>query len=169
MLRPWSFFALLSLTATLTASLTAGTLVGGCAPIRYIPGTRVPDSKVNRDVLQVCEKYRQALEDRDGDTLLTLASKNYFEDSGTPKGEDDYGYDGLRQVINTRLGQLKSIRYNIDYRGMTVQNNHASVDIRYDTSYQIATELGDRWDRKQNEKRLELEFDGKKWLFVGGM
>ncbi len=157
------------------SALLGAALVSGCAAVPVIPGTHVADTKINRNVLEVCETYRHALEDRDAETLIGLASKDYFEDSGTPKAEDDYGYEGLRQVITTRLAALKSVRYNIDYRGMkqsserVVKGTRVAVDIRYDASYQIATELGDRWERKQNEKRMELEFDGQKWLFVAGM
>ena len=31
--------------------------------------------------------------------LLALAHPNYYEDSGTPKGDDDYGYEGLKEVL----------------------------------------------------------------------
>ena len=36
-------------------------------------------------------------------------------------------------------------------------------------SFQIATEMGDHWERKMNDKRLELENDGKRWLIIAGM
>src|SRR2546422_539382 len=115
----------------------------GCIAEQRINGTGVIDTRLNRDVMEVCEKYRHAIEDRDAETLLSMASPAYFEDSGTPKGEDDYGYEGLRQVLNTRLSALKSIRYNIDYRTIEVRGNRAHVDLRYDASFQLATELGD--------------------------
>jgi hypothetical protein len=154
-------------SCTITLFVTA--LASGCAAPRVIAGTKVTDTKQNRQLVEVCERYRHAMEDRDADTLITMASRNYFEDSGTPKAEDDYGYDGLRQVLVTRLGQLKALRYNVEYRNVTLKGNRAYIDIRYDASFQIATELGDRWERKQNEKRMELEFDGKQWLFLAGM
>ena len=153
--------------ALLGVACALGTV--GCVPPAYIPGTKVVDSKINRELVEVCEKYRHAVEDRDAETLLSMASRTYFEDSGTPKAEDDYGYDGLKQVINNRLARLKSVRFNIDYRAVEVKGNRASIDIRYDASYQIDTDVGDRWERKQNDKRLELEWDGKQWLFVAGM
>jgi hypothetical protein len=134
-----------------------------------IPGTTVADTKLNRELIEVCERYRHALEDRDAATLLALAHPHYYEDSGTPKGEDDYGYEGLKQVIATRLSALRSVRYNVEYRDIAVHGNRAHVDIRYDASFQLATEMGDRWERKQNDKRLELEHDGRRWLFLAGM
>jgi hypothetical protein len=147
----------------------AGVLGFGCAMVNVIPGTKVPDTRPNREILDVCEKYRHALEERDAATLLTLAHPNYYEDSGTPKGDDDYGYDGLREVLARRLGALRTLRYNIEYRRIEIEGHHARVEIRYDASFQLATEMGDRWERKQNDKRIELENDGRRWLIIAGM
>jgi hypothetical protein len=141
----------------------------GCATVNLIPGTKVADNRVNREVLDVCERYRHAMEDRDATTLLALAHPHYYEDSGTPKGDDDYGYEGLKQVLMQRMSQLRTLRYNIEYRKVTIEGHRALVDIRYDASFQLATEMGDRWERKQNDKRLELENDGRRWLIIAGM
>src|SRR4051794_35911350 len=124
--------------------------VSGCATVAVIPGTTVHDTKQNREILEICEKYRRAMEERDAATLLALAHPQYYEDSGTPKGDDDYGYQGLRDVLGKRLAQLRTLRYNIEYRSIEIEGNHARVDIRYDASFQLATEMGDRWERKQN-------------------
>jgi hypothetical protein len=144
-------------------------LAPGCAQILNIPGTTVADNKQNRELIEVVEKYRRAMEERDAGVLLSMAHPRYYEDSGTPKGDDDYGYEGLKLVIASRLAALRSLRYNVEYRNVEVHANHAKVDIRYDASFQIATDMGDRWERKQNDKRLDLEFDGKRWLFTAGM
>ncbi|MDB4967589.1 MAG: putative secreted protein [Myxococcales bacterium] len=141
----------------------------GCATLNVIPGTKVSDTKANREILDICERYRHAMEERDATTLLALAHPNYYEDSGTPLGGDDYGYDGLKDVLTKRLSALKTLRYNIEYRRVDINGHHAQIDIRYDATFQLATEMGDRWERKQNDKRLELENDGKRWLFIAGM
>ncbi len=130
---------------------------------------RATDTKLNRELIDVCERYRRALEERDAPALLSLAHPQYFEDSGTPKGDDDYGYEGLKDVLSKRLTAVKTLRYNIEYRKVELEGSRARVDIRYDASFQIATEMGDRWERKQNDKRIELENDGKRWLFISGM
>jgi hypothetical protein len=144
-------------------------LLAGCATMNTIPGTKVADNKLNRELLEVVERYRHAMEDRDAATLLALAHPNYYEDSGTPKGDDDYGYEGLKDVLSRRLGALRTLRYNIEYRKVSVTGHRAQIDIRYDASFQLATEMGDRWERKQNDKRIELENDGKRWLIIAGM
>ncbi len=144
-------------------------LGGGCATVNTIPGTKVADTKVNREILDVCERYRHALEDRDAASLLALAHPDYYEDSGTPNANDDYGYDGLKDVLQKRMAALKTVRYNIEYRKIEVSGKRAQVDLRYDASFQLATEMGDRWERKLNDKRIELENDGKRWLIIAGM
>jgi hypothetical protein len=141
----------------------------GCATINTIPGTKVADTKANRELLEVLERYRHAMEDRDAATLLSLAHPNYYEDSGTPLANDDYGYEGLKDVLSRRLSALRTLRYNIEYRRVNITGHHAQVDIRYDASFQLATEMGDRWERKQNDKRIELENDGRRWLIIAGM
>jgi hypothetical protein len=150
-------------------SLAFLSLNWGCATFAVIPGTKVVDTKVNRELIEVCEKYRRALEDKDAATLLALASPSYYEDSGTLKAEDDYGYMGLKDVLTRRLAQLRTLRYSIEYRKVEVVGHHAQVDIRYDASFQLATEMGDRWERKQSDKRIELDNDGKRWLITSGM
>jgi hypothetical protein len=143
--------------------------LAGCATVNLIPGTKVPDNRANRELLDVLERYRHAMEDRDATTLLALAHPNYYEDSGTPLANDDYGYEGLRDVLARRLSALRTLRYNIEYRRVSITGHHAQVDIRYDASFQLATEMGDRWERKQNDKRIELENDGRRWLIIAGM
>lgn len=140
----------------------------GCATFRPIPGTKIADTPEHRELIQRVEEYRLAMESRDASKLLTLAHPNYYEDSGTPTGSDDYGYPGLKRVLESRLGALRWLRYLIRYRDVHVETNRAWVDIRYDISFQLLTEMGEKWERRQNEKRLELIKDKDRWLFVSG-
>lgn len=153
----------------LATCLLAALLAAGCASVQRIRGTGVTDTKLNRELVDLCERYRQALEAKDGAALLALAHPRYFEDSGTPKADDDYGYEGLKQVIGTRLRTLRSLRYNIEYRQITFDGPRAQVQIRYDASYQIGTEIGDRWERKLSDKRIEFEQEQGRWLIIAGM
>ena len=61
--------------------MTLGTMIllggGACATIATIPGTKVADTKPNREIIEVLERYRHALEERDATTLLSLAHPNY--------------------------------------------------------------------------------------------
>jgi hypothetical protein len=143
--------------------------LGGCVKEKYIPYTRVIDTPQNREVLKVVEAYRLAMERKDAAALLTMASPEYFEDSGTPQADDDYGYEGLKQVLSRRLAQVEQIRYSLQYMKIDVKDKVALVDVYIDGSFQIHTAQGTKWDRKQEPHRLELINDGKRWLFRRGM
>ena len=72
-------------------------------------------------------------------------------------------------VWEAGLQSLRTVRYLVEYRKISVANGHAEVDIRYDASFQIATAMGDRWEHKQSDKRITLERDGNRWLIIAGM
>ena len=151
--------------------------VGACAhQVTYVPGTRVPYSDINKSVLDACEEYRLAVERGDADALMLMAHKQYWEDSGTPSGSDDYGVEGLRNVLLTRLQKASDIRYSVRYVGVHQQCNtlregcRATVDVMIDASFTIANPLGRpiRPD-KRDQNQLVLEWDGHRWLFLSGM
>ena len=147
--------------------------LAGCATINVIPGTKVPDTKSNRELLEVVERYRHAMEDRDATTLLSLAHPNYYEDSGTPKGDDDYGYDGLKTVLTNQLKRVKSMRYEIEYRTIKVtgsdQSKKAEVEVFLDGSFELAADAGDRYRRVNDYHHFVLEQKGDEWKFLSGM
>ena len=141
-----------------------------CARNANLPGTSVPDTPQNRAILETVESYRTRLMDRQLEGLLQLASKNYFEDSGTPQANDDYGYEGLRQILKTRLSRLKSIRYQIQYRSVRVQGRKADIEVLIDGSFELTADAGDQYRRVSDFHRFKLEkTDQDKWKFVSGM
>ena len=98
-----------------------------------------------------------------------LASEKYFEDSGTPRSDDDYGYEGLKQVLSTKLQRVKSLRYDIEYRNIRVSQNTAEVEVFLDGSFELAAESGDRYRRVNDYHHFILEQENDKWKFVRGM
>jgi hypothetical protein len=152
--------------------------LGGCAAkVAFVPGTRIPYSNNNKSVLDAVEEYRLAVERGDADGLMLMAHKQYWEDSGTPTGSDDYGYDGLRNVLLTRLQRASDIRYSMRYmevRQTCGGNLHAgcraAVDVLIDASYTITDVLGKpKRPDKRDQNELILEWDGHRWLFLSGM
>ena len=151
--------------------------LGACAhQVSYVPGTKVPYSDMNKSVLDACEEYRLAVERGDADALMLMAHKQYWEDSGTPSGSDDYGVEGLRNVLLTRLQKASDIRYSMRYVAVHQQCTElkpgcrAAVDVLIDASFTIANPLGRpiRPD-KRDQNQLVLEWDGHRWLFLSGM
>jgi hypothetical protein len=139
-----------------------------CSQIGTIPGTRIPDTRHHREIIARVEEYRRAMEQRDAAKLLSMAHPNYYEDSGTPSGADDYGYPGLKRVLDRSMSSMRAMRFAIQYRNIAIEGRRATVDFRFDISYQVATDMGEKWERRQNDKRMELEFDGNRWLFLSG-
>ncbi len=156
---------------TRLALLLAALPVAACASqASYIYGTHVPDTEQNRDLISVCEQYRVAVEKKDVGTLMNLASRNYWEDGGTPTGADDYGYDGLRNVLETRFARADSIRYTMKYMDVKpLAKNRAAVDVMIDATYSINTQRGPQRLDMRDQNEMVLEWDGKRWLFVSGM
>ncbi len=151
--------------------------VAGCgAKIKYIPGTKVPYSESNESALKAVEEYRLAVERGDSEALMLMAHKQYWEDSGTPSGSDDYGYDGLRNGLETRLSKATDIRYTVRYVSVAQQCKslqaqcRATVDVLIDASFTIANVQGkpSRPD-KRDQNQFLMEWDGKRWQFISGM
>jgi hypothetical protein len=143
----------------------------------YVAGTKVPYSESNKSVLAACEDYRQAVERADADGLMLMAHKQYWEDSGTPSGSDDYGYEGLRNVLLSRLQQASDIRYSMRYLAVRQSCGdelkagcRASVDVLIDASFTVTNAMGQpKRPDKRDQNELILEWDGRRWLFLAGM
>jgi hypothetical protein len=152
--------------------------IAGCAhQVAYVPGTRIVDTPQNQSVLKAMEEYRLAVERRDSDALMLMAHPQYWEDSGTSTGGDDYGYEGLRNVLMTQLPKASDVRYSMRY--VEVHQScpkelhpgcRASVDVLIDASYTITDSLGKpKRPDKRDQNQLVLEWDGHRWLIVSGM
>ena len=145
--------------------------VAGCAHVKYIPGTKIPDTKRNRAIIAVVEKYRHAMIRKDAATLMAMAHPNYYEHSGTPKGEDDYGYKGLLRVIKKRLAQLETVRYELKYRKIHwLSPTKVEVEVYVDASFQLRLPSGEsRWSRFADYNKFVLAKYKGRWLFLRGM
>ena len=153
-------------------------VLAACAhPQTFVAGTRIPYSEPNKSALDAVEDYRLAVERADVDALMLMAHKQYWEDSGTPSGSDDYGYEGLRNVLLTKLPKASDIRYSMRY--IDVRQTcpkelkggcRAAVDVLIDASFTITDAFGKpKRPDKRDQNELVLEWDGKRWLFMSGM
>ena len=156
--------ALLPLALALVGALP----LAGCAT-RLIPNTTVEDNPTNREVIDFCEGYRRALEQRDVGALLAMASPRYYENAGTPEGEDDVDIVGLREVLRRTMPRVRAIRYEFRYRRILFDRDRTYVDYTYSGSYQVETAGGLRWFRRVADNRLELERVGGQFFIVAGM
>ncbi|MEZ4367404.1 MAG: hypothetical protein R2939_14185 [Kofleriaceae bacterium] len=167
------------LLVSVVALAAAASLGAGCGGRqRTIAGTEIPDTEANRAVLETVDAYRRAVEARDAETLMLLASTDYWEDSGTPSASDDYGYDGLRQVLAGRFQQADDIRFAL--RTVSIRRQcptkefgpgcRAHVEVLIDASFSVTDARGqERRPDKRDQNELVLQWTGDKWTIVAGM
>jgi hypothetical protein len=151
--------------------LAIGLGLAGCAAkASYIPGTRVDSSAENQALIDRVEDYRMAVERKDATALVLMASKRYWEDAGTQSGSDDYGYQGLQEILTGRFQQVDAIRYSMKYMNVARRGDRAYVDVLIDASFTVRDARGQemRADMR-DQNQFVLEWDGKQWLFVSGM
>lgn len=154
------------LLAALALALCA---VPGCTQ-QYIPNTDVEDNDYNRHVIEFCEEYRRAVEQRKIGMLLQLAHPSYYEDGGNIDPTDDLDYAGLKGYLEDRFQKTKAIRYEIRYRRVGKgRRDVVYVDFTYSASYKIPTPAGDIWRRTVADNRLELVPHGETFRILAGM
>jgi hypothetical protein len=144
-------------------------VTAGCAK-KYIPNTTLEDSPFHRKIVKFCEQYRLAVESKNIGKLLMLASPDYYEDGGTPTGGDDFDYAELRDILVARFEKVKTIRYDVKYRKITLDGSLINVDYTWSGSYQITGPSGqDYWFRKVEDNRLVLVEYKDSYKILSGM
>lgn len=123
-----------------------------------IPNTDVEDTPETRDVVTFVEKYRQAVVSRDVNRLMALAARDYYDDLGTPQGDDDVDLEGLRERLRETFGaDLLAVHYDIRYRDVTFLPTKVLVDYTYIGRFRINTQDGSRWERRLADNRMVLK------------
>jgi hypothetical protein len=135
-----------------------------------LPNTDVEDNDFNRRVIEFCEDYRHAVERKNIGLLLKYADERYYEDGATIDTSDDLDLAGLKVYLETKFKDVKSIRYEIHYRNVSLgRNDEIYVDYTYSASYQIPTSKGDVWRRTVADNRLALVPQGETFRILSGM
>lgn len=148
--------------------LVLTTCFAGCQK-QYIPNTEILDNDFNRDVLSFCERYRHGVEDMNSGLLLSLASPRYFDNSGTPTGDDDVDKAGLEDVLNARFAPIQSIRLEMIYRAIFEENSVIHVEYTYTMSFQYTIDGETKWKNHTGDNRLDLERTEDGFLVLSGM
>jgi len=144
--------------------------LSACSPDK-IPGTDVEDSPEAREVITFVEQYRVAVTDRSVSKLLSLASVEYYDDMGTPAGDDDVDKEGLEvRLKETFATDLLSVHYDIRYRDVVFLPTKVLVDFTYIGRFRINTPEGSRWERRLADNRMVLRKKGEgKFDILSGM
>jgi hypothetical protein len=141
----------------LLGMLALSTVISTACSHDKIPNTDVDDTPEARDVIKFVERYRTAVIDRSVPKLLDLASKEYYDDMGTPQGEDDVDLEGLKERLSSTFGpDLLSVHYDIRYRDVVFLPTRVLVDYTYIGRFRINAPEGARWERRLSDNRMVL-------------
>lgn len=166
------FTLCLCLASTLAVPLSA------CKNTPTIPGTEIPDTEENREILRVLERYRTSFVRRDAAGVLATAHPTYYDTAGTDDPADDVEYNELGPMLRERMAMLESIRFTIDYLEVHVVDQRAVVKVWIDASFRlkplINEETGEirvpsEHTRKQDHAMFELLKDGQSWRITKGI
>jgi hypothetical protein len=150
------------------AVLVIAVTLAGCGH-RYIKGTRVEDTKDNKQIFDVIEDVRGGLEERNAGRVMKHVSSTYFEDMGTPEQADDYGYDQLKLLLPQSLEATKEMHVVLDVHAVTVEDDHAFADIRYASRARIELPSGGTWDTHREFNRIEFVRENDQWMITSGL
>lgn len=173
----------------IACALAFAWLGAGCAP-RMIEGTKIEDSKETRAVIRTVESYRKAMEERDAEMLVALASPNYFEKNGDSNSRNNYDYEGLQKWLHSpEFRSISALRLTITYKQITLnkERNVATVEYFYKSEFKIppahfevkpdSHEVDapkdnfdeEVWHSKNDENEMVLELLDGKWFIAKGM
>jgi hypothetical protein len=142
---------------------------GGCAHT-MIEGTQIPDTDDNRALVQILAEVCEAMEARDADRILAHVSEDYFEDGGTPKPDDDYGYKELvSSVLPESLSHTTEVHLTMQVHEVVVEGDRARADIRYDSRVHLDMPSGALWDSHKEFNRVEFAREDGAWRIVSGL
>ncbi|MFV8754082.1 hypothetical protein ACNOYE_26350 [Nannocystaceae bacterium ST9] len=159
------------------ASTSVAVTLAGCKAKPTIPGTEIPDTEDNRQIISVLERYRTSFVSRDAAAVLSIAHPTYHDHAGTDDPSDDTSYPELGPLLRRRLSQLDSIRFTIDYLEIHVTGDRAVCRVWIDAAFRFKPLLdtfGEAreqplYNRVQDYAEFELVREGDNWLMVRGM
>jgi hypothetical protein len=99
-----------------------------------------------------------------------MASRDYYDDMGTPSGQDDVDYDALVAGLSRMKDEVRDARYQINYRLLTyTSRGRILVDVLYTGWFKVQTPEGEQWQRRLEPHRVVLARAGGGYKIVSGM
>lgn len=151
------------LVATLALTL------GACAHSK-IPDTNIDDTEENREVLDLVERYHRAVEALDPDAVLSLVSRDFYEDNGNTDSSDDYDYYGLEEGLRDSFERTKRMQLVLRVDAVEVEEDDAFAELYYEFRAQNEYPSGLKWETGTDRTRLILvRAPGGDWKIRGGL
>ncbi len=155
--------AILGLVAVLMLSVA-------CGP-SYVKGTDILDTPENREILDLVESYRLAIEGRDATMLAQVVSRSYFENASTTAAtDDDYGYEQLlKEVLPVLRDNIKKVVYKIKIEKVQAKGKQASVFMTFELTCQYVEGGVEGWSTAKDRNRIDLVVEDGRWKISSGL
>ena len=148
---------------TLLSLLLLGA-AAGCGPHR-IPGTDLEDNGDTRAIIEVMQKYNNALVAKDVAGILALVDPSFHDNGGTLAVEDDLDYAKLQTVLPQRLARLNDIALRLDIKTIDVKGDAASAVYTWVSTFK----LGNRSVTESDIKRMDFKRTAQGWKILSGI
>jgi hypothetical protein len=143
--------------------------LSSCAP-RLIPGTKVPDTDVNRALMAQIEAYRQSVERRDAQAIIAMTSPNYFDVRGHPDDPTYHmSYEQVKTDLPEKFARVKDVRLEIQVRKIEVKERLAKVSYLFTENFVAVLPAGQFPHHDSDVTQMEFQLVGKHWLISRGL
>ena len=149
-------------------NLLALSLLAVLACSHNIAGTSIPDDPQTRALLDVLNKYKEAMEERNAPAVLALAAPGYYDTSRVTRPID---YPALQKELPADLGRLSGVRLELTIKDVKIDGKKANVDYFQVLRYAVRLpDGGEKWEPVQSDDaRMKfVEMDGV-WKIASGL
>jgi hypothetical protein len=130
----------------------------------------VLDTPDTRQILDVITAYGHALQEKNTEKVMALVSKDFFENSGTPAGDDDYDCEGLKKKLVDWTAKVVAVRADLEVKNIVVQGDAARAPFFFEVNYQLKGADGALvWKRENDTKEMHLRRESGVWRVTSGI
>ena len=134
-----------------------------------LPGTEIPDSPQNRELLDAFSKYRNALESRDATSLLDLAAPTYADAGDPSHGIGPTDYASLQRKLQTDFTRVTGLKLEATIKNIEVKGDEGRLDYFQVLRYAIKTPTGESWKSESDDARMKFVRVKGEWKIASGL
>jgi hypothetical protein len=134
-----------------------------------LPGTNIPDNPQTRAVLDLFQKYKNALEARDSTSLLALAAPAYSDRGDISRGIPPTDYASLQRKLQTDFAKVTGLRLEATIKDIKIADDQANLDYFEVLRYSVATPTGEKWKSESDDSRMRFVKVNGQWKIVSGL
>ena len=134
-----------------------------------LPGTNIRDTPQNRAVLDVFGRYKHALEARDPNAILALATPDYTDPGDPARGIGPTDHAALQEKLKSDLSRITGLRLEATIKDLEVKGEQARLDYFQVLRYAVATPSGEKWKSESDDARMRFVWLNGEWRISSGL